>query len=88
MQKQQNTLLNALMNGGIRMVNKELNIANCEAFINSFKNLTYNEKKYILGRVNQSLLLEVAFNQSLCYEDNAKEEAERIRRMGEKVCYT
>lgn len=70
------------------MGNKELDIANCEAFINSFKNLTYNEKKYILGRVNQSLLLEVAFNQSLFYEDNAKEEAERIRRMGEKVCFT
>ena len=70
------------------MVNKEIDIATCESIINSFKNLKYSEKKYILGRVNQSLLLEVAFNQSLCYEDNAKEEAERIRRMGEKVCYT
>ncbi len=70
------------------MVNKEIDIATCESIINSFKNLKYSEKKYILGRVNQSLLLEVAFSQSLCYEDNAKEEAERVKRMEEKICYT
>lgn len=70
------------------MVNKEIDIATCEPIINIFKNLKYSEKKYILGRVNQSLLLEVAFNQSLCYEDNAKEESERVKRMEEKICYT
>ena len=70
------------------MLNKEIDIATCESIINSFKNLKYGEKKYILGRVNQSLLLEVAFSQSLCYEDNAKEEAERVKRMEEKICYT
>lgn len=70
------------------MVNKEIDIATCESIINSFKNLKHSEKKYILGRVNQSLLLEVAFNQSLCYEDNAKEESERVKRMEEKICYT
>lgn len=70
------------------MANREIDIATCESIINSFKNLKYSEKKYILGRVNQSLLLEVAFNQSLCYEDNAKEESERVKRMEEKICYT
>ena len=70
------------------MENKEIDIVTCESIINIFKNLKYSEKKYILARVNQSLLLEVAFNQSLCYEDNAKEESERVKRMEEKICYT
>ena len=69
------------------MSDKTIDKLNCESIISQFSSLNEDEKKYTLSKVRLSLLLEVAYHLSNLYELNAKEDAERIRKMGEEICY-
>lgn len=69
------------------MSDKTIDKLNCESIISQFSSLNEDEKKYMLSKVRLSLLLEVAYHLSNLYELNAKEDAERVRKMGEEICY-
>lgn len=69
------------------MSDKTIDKLNCESIISQFSSLNEDEKKYMLSKVRLSLLLEVAYHLSNLYELNAKEDAERVRKMREEICY-
>lgn len=69
------------------MSDKTIDKINCESIISQFSSLNEDEKKYMLSKVRLSLLLEVAYHLSNLYELNAKEDAERVRKMREEICY-
>lgn len=69
------------------MSEKTIDKLNCESIISQFSSLNEDEKKYMLSKVRLSLLLEVAYHLSNLYELNAKEDAERVRKMREEICY-
>lgn len=69
------------------MSDKTIDKLNCESIISQFSSLNEDEKKYMLSKVRLSLLLEVAYHLSNLYELNAKEDAERVRKMEEEICY-
>lgn len=69
------------------MSDKTIDKINCESIISQFSSLNEDEKRYMLSKVRLSLLLEVAYHLSNLYELNAKEDAERVRKMGEEICY-
>lgn len=69
------------------MSEKTIDKLNCESIISQFSSLNEDEKKYMLSKVRLSLLLEVAYHLSNLYELNAKEDAERVRKMEEEICY-
>jgi hypothetical protein len=71
----------------MKMSDKTIDKLNCESIISQFSSLNEDEKKYMLSKVRLSLLLEVAYHLSNLYELNAKEDAERVRKMGEEICY-
>jgi hypothetical protein len=71
----------------MKMSEKTIDKLNCESIISQFSSLNEDEKKYMLSKVRLSLLLEVAYHLSNLYELNAKEDAERVRKMGEEICY-
>ena len=73
--------------GGTKMSDKTIDKLNCESIISQFSSLNEDEKKYMLSKVRLSLLLEVAYHLSNLYELNAKEDAERVRKMREEICY-
>lgn len=69
------------------MSDKTIDKLNCESIISQFSSLNEDEKRYMLSKVRLSLLLEVAYHLSNLYELNAKEDAERVRKMEEEICY-
>lgn len=71
----------------MKMSDKTIDKLNCESIISQFSSLNEDEKKYMLSKVRLSLLLEVAYHLSNLYELNAKEDAERVRKMEEEICY-
>jgi hypothetical protein len=71
----------------MKMSEKTIDKLNCESIISQFSSLNEDEKRYMLSKVRLSLLLDVAYHLSSLYELNAKEDAERVRKMGEEICY-